>query len=37
MMAVRKFNPLKGFRPISYAVRWTRATDFHNYIISTWS
>jgi RNA polymerase sigma-32 factor len=36
MMAVRKFNPLKGFRLISYAVWWIRAY-IHNYIISTWS
>lgn len=36
MMAVRKFNPFKGFRLISYAVWWIRAY-IHNYIISTWS
>jgi len=36
MMAVRKFNPHKGFRLISYAVWWIRAY-IHNYIISTWS
>jgi RNA polymerase sigma-32 factor len=36
MMAVRKFNPCKGFRLISYAVWWIRAY-IHNYIISTWS
>ncbi len=36
MMAVRKFNPYKGFRLISYAVWWIRAY-IHNYIISTWS
>ena len=36
MMAIRKFNPLKGFRLISYAVWWIRAY-IHNYIISTWS
>ena len=36
MMAVRKFNPSKGFRLISYAVWWIRAY-IHNYIISTWS
>ena len=36
MMAVRKFNPYKGFRLISYAVWWIRAY-IHNHIISTWS
>ncbi len=36
MMAVRKFNPYKGFRLISYAVWWIRAY-IHNYIMSTWS
>ncbi len=36
MMAVRKFNPYKGFRLISYAVWWIRAY-IHNYIFSTWS
>ncbi len=36
MMAVRKFNPYKGFRLISYAVWWIRAY-IHNYIISMWS
>lgn len=36
MMAVRKFNPYKGFRLISYAVWWIRAY-IHNYIISAWS
>lgn len=36
MIAVRKFNPYKGFRLISYAVWWIRAY-IHNYIISTWS
>lgn len=36
MMAVRKFNPYKGFRLISYAVWWIRAY-IQNYIISTWS
>jgi RNA polymerase sigma-32 factor len=36
MMAVRKFNPSRGFRLISYAVWWIRAY-IHNYIISTWS
>jgi RNA polymerase sigma-32 factor len=36
MMAVKKFNPFKGFRLISYAVWWIRAY-IHNFIISTWS
>jgi len=36
MMAVRKFNPYKGFRLISYAVWWIRAY-IQNFIISTWS
>jgi RNA polymerase sigma-32 factor len=36
MMAVRKFNPFKGFRLISYAVWWIRAY-IQNFIISTWS
>lgn len=36
MMAVRKFNPYKGFRLISYAVWWIRAY-IQNYIISSWS
>ncbi|MBT0652332.1 RNA polymerase sigma factor RpoH [Geomobilimonas luticola] len=36
MMAVRKFNPYKGFRLISYAVWWIRAY-IQNHIISGWS
>jgi RNA polymerase sigma-32 factor len=36
MMAVRKFNPHKGFRLISYAVWWIRAY-IQNHIISVWS
>lgn len=36
MMAVRKFNPHRGIRLISYAVWWIRAY-IQNYIISTWS
>jgi len=36
MMAVRKFNPYKGIRLISYAVWWIRAY-IQNYIISAWS
>jgi RNA polymerase sigma-32 factor len=36
MMAVKKFNPYKGFRLISYAVWWIRAY-IQNYVVSTWS
>ncbi|MBI1922321.1 MAG: RNA polymerase sigma factor RpoH [Geobacter sp.] len=36
MMAVRKFNPHRGVRLISYAVWWIRAY-IQNYIISAWS
>lgn len=36
MMAVKKFNPYKGFRLISYAVWWIKAY-IQNYIISAWS
>lgn len=36
MMAVRKFNPYKGIRLISYAVWWIRAY-IQNHVISTWS
>ncbi len=36
MMAVRKFNPYKGVRLISYAVWWIRAY-IQNYILSAWS
>ena len=36
MMAVKKFNPHKGFRLISYAVWWIRAY-IQNYVISAWS
>ncbi|RII26507.1 MAG: RNA polymerase sigma factor RpoH [Geobacter sp.] len=36
MMAVRKFNPYKGVRLISYAVWWIRAY-IQNFIVSTWS
>ncbi len=36
MMAVRKFNPYKGIRLISYAVWWIRAY-IQNHVISMWS
>ncbi len=36
MMAVRKFDPRRGFRLISYAVWWIRAY-IQNYIVSAWS
>lgn len=36
MMAVRKYNPHRGIRLISYAVWWIRAY-IQNYIISSWS
>jgi RNA polymerase sigma-32 factor len=36
MMAVKKFNPHRGVRLISYAVWWIRAY-IQNYIVSTWS
>jgi RNA polymerase sigma-32 factor len=36
MMALRKYNPFKGFRFISYAVWWIRAY-IQNHIISAWS
>jgi RNA polymerase sigma-32 factor len=36
MMAVKKFNPYKGFRLISYAVWWIRAY-IQNHIVSAWS
>jgi RNA polymerase sigma-32 factor len=36
MMAIKKFNPYKGYRLISYAVWWIRAY-IQNYIIKTWS
>lgn len=36
MMAVRKFNPYKGIKLISYAVWWIRAY-IQNHIISMWS
>lgn len=36
MMAVRKFNPYKGVRLISYAIWWIRAY-IQNFIVSAWS
>ena len=36
MMAVRKYNPYKGVRLISYAVWWIKAY-IQNYILSAWS
>lgn len=36
MMAVKKFNPYKGIRLISYAVWWIRAY-IQNHIMSMWS
>ena len=36
MLAVRKYNPFKGIRLISYAVWWIRAY-IQNHIISAWS
>ena len=36
MMAIKKFDPARGIRLISYAVWWIRAY-MHNHIIKSWS
>ncbi|OEU73235.1 MAG: RNA polymerase subunit sigma-70 [Desulfuromonadales bacterium C00003068] len=36
MMAIKKFDPARNIRLISYAVWWIRAY-MHNYIMSSWS
>ncbi len=36
MLAVRKFNPYRGFRLITYAVWWIRA-QIQSFVISSWS
>jgi len=36
MQAVKKFNPYKGYRLISYAVWWIRAY-IQNFVIKSWS
>jgi RNA polymerase sigma-32 factor len=36
MRAVKKFNPNRGYRLISYAVWWIRAR-IHNFIMNSWS
>jgi RNA polymerase sigma-32 factor len=36
MQAVKRFNPHRGYRLISYAVWWIKAR-IHNFIMSSWS
>ena len=36
LMAVKKFNPYKGFRLISYAVWWIKS-QIHDFILRSWS
>src|SRR4030066_515103 len=36
MMAVKKFDPYKGVRLLSYAIHWIRAY-IQNFILKTWS
>lgn len=36
MMAVKKFDPYRGIRLLSYAIHWIRAY-IQNYILKTWS
>lgn len=36
MMAVKKFDPYRGIRLLSYAVHWIRAY-IHNFVMKSWS
>lgn len=36
MMAVKKFDPYRGIRLLSYAIHWIRAY-IHNFIMKSWS